>query len=120
VPADRRRHSDDSRRRGFADQHDLFDSRGNVTHRGSKQVDPVNLSRFDEPDRRDVFEYVRRLVQLQTSHPALSVNDTDFIHVDFNDGKRVLVWKRGTDNDPPVVIANFSDFNDRKRAVTRG
>jgi pullulanase len=70
----------------------------------------VNFSRFDEPDRRDVFEYVRRLVQLRTSHPALSVNDTDFIHVDFNDGKRVLVLKRGTDNDPVVVVANFSDF----------
>ena len=94
----------------FADQHELFDSRGNVTHQGGKQVDPVNFSRFDEPDRRDVFDYVRKLVQLRTSHPALSVNDTDFIHVDFNDGKRVLVWKRGTDNDPVVVVANFSDF----------
>jgi pullulanase len=94
----------------FGDQHDLFDSRGNVTHQGGKQVDPVNFSRFDHPDRRDLFEYVRRLVHLRTSHHALSVNDTRFIHVDFNAGKRVLVWTRGTDDDPVVVVANFSDY----------
>jgi pullulanase len=94
----------------FGDQHDLFDARGNVTHQGGKQVDPVNFSRFDDPDRRDLFEYVSRLVHLRTSHPALSVNDTTFIHVDFDAGKRVLVWKRGRDSDPVVVVANFSDF----------
>jgi 1,4-alpha-glucan branching enzyme len=94
----------------FGDQHDLFDSRGNVTHQGGKQVDPVNFSRFDDPDRRDLFEYVGRLVHLRTSHRALSVNDTSFIHVDFDAGKRVLVWKRGEDRDPIVVVANFSDF----------
>jgi len=38
------------------------------------------------------------------------VNDTAFIHVDFSFGKRVLAWKRGTDIDPVVVVANFSDF----------
>jgi pullulanase len=33
------------------------------------------------------------------------------MHVDFNDNKRVLVWKRGApDQDPVVVVANFSDF----------
>jgi pullulanase len=94
----------------FGDEHDLFDSSGNVTHQGGKQVDPVNFSRFDEPDRRELFEYVRRLVHLRTSHAALSVNDTAFIHVDFNDGKRVLAWKRGNDGDPVVVVANFSDY----------
>jgi 1,4-alpha-glucan branching enzyme len=94
----------------FADQHDLFDSRGNVTHQGGKQVDPVNFSRFDEPDRRDLFDYVKRLVHLRTTHPGLSVNDTNFIHVDFEEGKRVLVWQRGRDTDPVVVVANFSDF----------
>jgi pullulanase len=92
----------------FGDEHDLFDSQGRVTHEGGKQVDPVNYSRFDEPDRRDLFEYVRRLVHLRTSHSALSVNDTKFIHVDFEEGKRVLVWKRGNDADPVVVVANFS------------
>jgi pullulanase len=94
----------------FGDQHDLFDSRGNVTHEGGKQVDPVNFSRFDEPDRKALFDYVARLVHLRTSHGALCLNDTDFIHADFEAGKRVVVWKRGTDNDPVVVVANFSDF----------
>jgi len=94
----------------FGDQHDLFDARGNVTNQGGKQVDPVNFSRFDEPDRRDLFEYVRRMVHLRTAHRALSVNDTSFIHVDFDAGKRVLVWKRGEDEDPVVVVANFSDY----------
>jgi pullulanase/glycogen debranching enzyme len=94
----------------FGDEHDLFDSRGNVTHQGGKQVDPVNYSRFDDPDRRDLFEYVRRLVHLRTSHPALSVNDVAFIHVDFSAAKRVVVWQRGSDDDPVVVVANFSDF----------
>jgi pullulanase len=57
-----------------------------------------------------LFEYVQRLVHLRTSHPGLAVNDTAFIHVDFDAGKRVLVWKRGHDADPVVVVANFSDF----------
>lgn len=94
----------------FADQHDLFDRQGHVTHQGGKQVDPVNYSRFDEPDRRAVFDYVARLVKLRTTHPALAVDDTDFIHVDFNDGKRVIAWRRGPASDPIVVVANFSDY----------
>lgn len=110
LPNDSCWHSNDLAGEEFGDEHDLFDSQGKVTQEGGKQVDPVNYSRFDEPDRRDLFEYVRRLVHLRTSHPALSVNDTKFIHVDFEEGKRVLVWKRGYDADPVVVVANFSDF----------
>ena len=48
-------------------------------------------------------------MKLCTSHLALSVNDTDFIHVDCTEGKRVVVWKRGT-TDPIVVVANFSGY----------
>jgi pullulanase len=101
----------------FADQHDFFDEHGNVTQSGGKQINPVNFSRLtntgdpDQPMRRRIFNYVARLVHLRTHHGALAVNETDFIHVDFNDGKRVLVWKRGGPNhDPVVVVANFSDF----------
>jgi glycosidase len=111
----------------FADQHDIFDQDGHVTQSGGKQIDPVNFGRLtDNPlgndddskkarvlaeMRRRIFTYVSRLVKFRTSQPALSVNETDFIHVDFNDGKRVLVWKRGAaDQDPVVVVANFSDF----------
>ena len=95
----------------FGDQHDLFDANGNVTENGGKEVDPVDFSRLDQPLRQQIFRYVSRLVHFRTSAAALSVNDTEFIHLDFNDNKRVLVWKRGgAGQDPVVVVANFSDF----------
>jgi pullulanase len=95
----------------FADQHDRFDQNGNVTQSGGKQVDPVNFERAREPMRQRILDYVSALVKLRTTHPALAVNDTEFIHVDFNDGKRVLAWRRGAPgSDPVVVLANFSDF----------
>jgi pullulanase len=89
----------------FADQHDL--STGNP----AKQRDAVNFERVDEPFRRRIFDYVSRLVKFRTSYPALAVSDTNFIHVDFNDNKRVVVWRRGQPSDKVVVVvANFSDF----------
>jgi pullulanase len=90
----------------FADQHDL--SVGNP----AKQRDAVNYERVDEPFRRRVFDFVARLVKFRTTSDALSVNETDFIHVDFTAGKRVLVWRRGRPgvDDPVVVVANFSEF----------
>ncbi len=95
----------------FGDQHDLFDANGNVTENGGKEVDPVDFSRLDQPLRQEIFQYVSCLVHLRTGADALSVNDTEFIHLDFNDNKRVLVWKRGGfGQDPVVVVANFSDF----------
>jgi len=95
----------------FADQNDLFDSNGNVTDSGGKEVDPVDFSRLQDPLRLAIFGYVSRLVHLRTSHPALGVNDTDFIHVDFDDNKRVVVWRRGIPGQPlVVVVANFSDY----------
>jgi pullulanase len=100
----------------FADQHDLFDQHGWVSQSGGKQIDPVKFGRLtdssdpDQPMRCRIFNYVARLVKLRTSHSALAVDDTDFIHVDFTDDKRVLVWKRGPCDDPVVVVANFSDF----------
>jgi pullulanase/glycogen debranching enzyme len=101
----------------FADQHDIFDKDGNVTQNGGKQVDPVNFNRLVDtsdplqPMRKRIFEYVARLVKFRTRQPALGVNDTAFIHLDFDAGKRVLVWQRGgPGQDPVVVVANFSDF----------
>jgi 1,4-alpha-glucan branching enzyme len=95
----------------FADQHDLFDRKGNVSQGGGKQVDPVNFSRLDQEWRRRIKDYVARLVKFRTTSDALAVNDTDFIHVDFNEGKRVLAWRRGRlGMDKIVVVANFSDF----------
>jgi pullulanase len=96
----------------FADQHNLLDAKGQVTQAGGKQVDPVNFSRLSDDWRKRIKEYVSRLIKLRTSYDALSVNDTEFIHVDFNDGKRVLVWRRGqpASDNQVVVLANFSDF----------
>jgi glycosidase len=61
--------------------------------------------------RQELVAYVARLVSFRTTQPALSVNDTSFIQLDFNDNKRVLVWQRGmAGQDPVVVVANFSDY----------
>jgi glycosidase len=88
----------------FADQHDL------TTGHPDKQRDAVNFQRAEDDWRKRIFEYVSRLVRLRTSYAALAVNDTDFIHIDFNDGKRVLAWKRGKEGSDKlvVVVANFS------------
>jgi pullulanase/glycogen debranching enzyme len=97
----------------FGDQHDLFDRGGNVTHQGGKQVDPVNFSRVfspNDPARTELFHYVARLVALRKTHPALAVDNTDFMHADFDEGKRVMVWRRGSNEDPVIVVANFSDY----------
>ena len=100
----------------FADEHDIdifHGSRNGRTPDNDKQLDPVNYDRLDrDPWRQDVFDYVARLVKLRTRSDALAVNDTDFIHVDFEDGKRVVAWKRGRDgvDAPVVVVANFSDW----------
>jgi pullulanase/glycogen debranching enzyme len=94
----------------FGDQHDRFDADGNVDQSGGKQVDPVNFSRATDPDRADLLGYVSRLVKLRTSHAALGVNETTFLHVDLADGKQVFSWMRGPAADPVLVIANFSDW----------
>ncbi len=90
----------------FADEHDL------IVRHPQKQVDPVNFDRAQDEWRQRVLTYVRRLIDLRTQTDALAVNDVKFIHVDFNDGKRVLVWQRGREgvDAPVVVVANFSDF----------
>lgn len=90
----------------FGDDHDRA-----VVH-PAKQSDPVNFDRLGDAWRCDLVRYVARLVRLRTSSDALSVNDTAFIHVDLDAGKRVAAWHRGRPGvDPPVVVvANFSDF----------
>ena len=95
----------------FADQHDLFDANGDVTDAGGKEVDPVDYSRLADPMRQTIFQYVSRLVRLRTQQAALGVNDTAFLHLDFDGNKRIIVWQRGMPGqDPVVVVANFSDY----------
>jgi len=90
----------------FADPHDLS------TREPGKELDAVNFERVDEPWRNEIFQYVSRLAKFRVTSDALSLNDTVFLHVDFNDGKRVVVWQRGRleDGNAVIVIANFSDF----------
>jgi hypothetical protein len=66
----------------FADEHDL-----SVGH-PHKQMDPVNFDRLEDPRRQRVRNHVARLVQLRCQAPALGVNETDFLHADFTDGRR--------------------------------
>lgn len=103
----------------FADQHDLFDAKGNVDQAGGKQVDPVNFSRAEDDWRKRIRECVSRLTALRASNPALAVNETSFLHADFAGGKRVMAWMRG---DPAsgnivIVVANFSDFGTENPAL---
>jgi pullulanase len=77
-----------------------------------KQTDPINYDLVtSDPWRSSIFEYVARLVKFRTTSAALSVNDTEFIHVDLAGGKRILAWQRGAaGQNPVVVVANFSDW----------
>ena len=96
----------------FADQHDLVGPNGSVTQNSGKQVDPVNFSRLADDWRDRIKRYASRLIQLRTSYDALARNDVEFIHSDFDDGKRVMAWRRGeaASASQVVVVANFSDF----------
>jgi len=79
----------------------------------SKQIDPVDYSRVRDPWRANVFTYTANLIDFRKRSPALGVNDTVFIHLDFEEGRRILAWVRGdsSKHDPVVVVANFSDHS---------
>jgi 1,4-alpha-glucan branching enzyme len=95
----------------FADQQDLdpldLDLDSRPRH---KQIAPVNYSRLSDEWRQDLFAYVTRLITFRKSSPALGMNETEFLHADFKEGKRVIVWQRGKRNQPVIVVANFSDY----------
>lgn len=94
----------------FADQQDL-DIAMSPERDVNKQIDPVNYSRVKDDWRQRIFQYVARLIHFRKTAEALTVNDTQFIHVDFSEGKRVIVWQRGNKSDSlVVVVANFSDY----------
>lgn len=97
----------------FADENDLFDINGRVSNNAGKQIDPVDFSRLEGDEnawRREILAHVKKLIALRKSHPALGMNDTQWLHSDFTSGRRVVVWQRGSVDDPVVVVANFSDF----------
>jgi pullulanase len=94
----------------FAEETDLFDIHGAVTNDAGKQIDPVDFTRVSDGWRQHVLSCVKNLIQLRETHPALGVNDTKWLHQDPTPGRQIYVWQRGTDDNPVVVVANFSDF----------
>jgi 1,4-alpha-glucan branching enzyme len=103
----------------FGDVHDL-----DHTNWRLKMSDPVDWQRRDDwPNNRELWERVRELIGLRTSHPALTRNEVDlyYFHPTFddNDGERVLAYCRsggkslGNANQV-VVIANLGprDYTD--------
>jgi hypothetical protein len=88
----------------FGDEHDLFDRHGNVTHQGGKQVDPVNYSRFDEPDRKDLSNFVAKLIKLRTSHPSLAADEVFFFHID---SKRASGCWSGAEARPATPLSSW-------------
>lgn len=70
----------------------------------------------DENDwRRRVLDNVKRLIELRKTHSALGVNDTTWLHMDFTPGRRVMVWQRGSDDNPVIVVAKSRIFRQRIR-----
>jgi pullulanase len=76
-----------------------------------KERDPVDYSRKNkDPWRTNLFNCVARLVALRKRSTALGSDDVSFIYYDFNFGRRIVSWVRGTDpTRMVVVVANFSD-----------
>jgi pullulanase len=94
----------------FAEGHVHFDAMGHVADR---DVAPsVTFALLEEAWRASVKDAVARLISARTTLTALSVNDVDFIHADFTEGKRVIAWRRGVarSSEQVVVVANFSSF----------
>ena len=44
------------------------------------------------------------------SHGIVGRGIRFILYTDFAPGRRILVWQRGDDSDPVIVVANFSDF----------
>lgn len=95
----------------FADEDHLFNIHGNVTNDSGKQIDPVDFTRLADPWRQDVLSCVKNLIQIRKTHPSLGVNDTKWLHHDPTPGRQIYAWQRGGDDNPIVVVANFSDFS---------
>jgi len=78
----------------FGDVHDL-----DHTNWRLKMSDPVDWERIDSSaNNQDLWYKVAELITLRTKHPALTRNETKFLHFhpdfDRNDGARVFVYCR--------------------------
>ncbi|MCB0166092.1 MAG: hypothetical protein KDI79_17795 [Anaerolineae bacterium] len=96
----------------FGDVHDL-----DHTDWRLKMSDPVDWDRLDaSANNRDLWGKVAELIALRTQHPALTRNETEFIHFhpqfNDNDGPKVFAYCRTRGvapgaNDQIVVIGNL-------------
>lgn len=88
----------------FGDAQDLFSD-------GEKQNDGVSFERLKADKwRQDLFYHTERLIRFRTKSKALASDDIQFIHSDFDFGKRVMAWMRGKGEDIVITVANFSDW----------
>ncbi|UHG93067.1 alpha-amylase family glycosyl hydrolase [Spirosoma oryzicola] len=99
----------------FGDIHDL-----DQTDYRLKMSDPVDWQRRTQPGHSDLWNAVRALIYLRTSHPALQRNEIEFFYfhpaIDQNDSTRVFAYCR-TNGRPVgsegqvVVVANCGPHN---------
>jgi 1,4-alpha-glucan branching enzyme len=78
----------------FGDVHDL-----DHTNWRLKMSDPVDWERLDaSANNRDLWHKVTELITMRTKHPALTRNETEFLHFhpdfDHNDGAKVFIYCR--------------------------
>ncbi len=96
----------------FGDIHDLDHHNWRL-----KMSDPVDWERIDaSANNRDLWLKVAELIALRIEHPALTRNETEFLHFhpdfDRNDGAKVFVYCRTGgvglgDSDQIVVVGNI-------------
>lgn len=94
----------------FGDVHDL-----EYANYRLKMSDPVDWRRRGRPGHQGLWDSVRELIRLRTSHPALQRDEVDFFHVhpNMNDGGGPWVFAYARtgghalgDRDQVVVIVN--------------
>ncbi|MFB3827150.1 MAG: alpha-amylase family glycosyl hydrolase [Bryobacteraceae bacterium] len=80
----------------FGDVHDLLYTED------TKMSDPVDWTRLAIPGHGDLWDDVRALVKLRTSHAALQRNEVDFFYfhpeMDWNEGVRAFAYCRTAGN----------------------
>ncbi len=75
-----------------------------------KQQDPIHYHYLSDPWRKNLFEYVSRLVHFRKNTKALQTDEVKFIHVDCQEDRKVVVWQRNYQKEKVIVVANFSDY----------
>jgi len=74
-----------------------------------KQIDPVNWDRIKGVKNRELFEFIQRMTYLRNTRSPLQQNSCRFLHQDFEDGKKLMVYQRGEGPRQVIVVANFSN-----------